>query len=246
MITDVAQAIINKFNSNASQVDTFTPVNIEVGDTWTLTVIDGGTSDFVAYTAADTSAITVCNALILAWNAEGGALFTGVTASGAGTGTVILTSEVAAEGFLVVQSSTNGGSSNTQQFQREGTVRAGGGVIRSVMTGGLWFTEADSKVAHPYGVFTWDGSDVDELAGDNRNAIETANVKVSLYSNEDDGCEQMFDMIQKWITLYDSAELTYPIGQYRHLQITRMSIINMGKVDNVWTMHLFYEVMYEH
>jgi hypothetical protein len=122
-----------------------------------------------------------------------------------------------------------------------------GDALRLVMTGGLWFTEAKDNVSFPYGVFTFDGSNVDEIAGPTRTGIETASVTVSLYSKNDDGGLQIFDIEEKWLDLFDSSVLTYPVGsKYSHVQITRMSTINRGKIDNVWTFALLYDVMYSY
>jgi hypothetical protein len=248
MITDVAQAIMNTFNSSAQQVDTFTPANVEIGDVFTLTTIAStglaNTSDSVIYTAVDTSATTVSGALITAWNLEAGVLFSSVTATG--TSTVILTADAVTDYFTVVASVVDISGNPKQTLAREGTTRAGGDIIRAVLTGGLFFTEAAKGVSFPYGVFTWDSSEVDQFAGDNRSAIEDAAITVSFYTKNDDGALSMFDIIQKWITLIDSAFLVYPPSQYTHLQITRNGIVSRGKIDNVWAYDLQYSVMYEH
>ena len=56
---------------------------------------------------------------------------------------------------------------------------------------------------------------------------------------------EIFDIIEKWMDLFDSSDLTYPGGsRYSHVQITRKSIVNRGKIDNVWTFNLIYDVMY--
>ncbi len=127
-----------------------------------------------------------------------------------------------------------------------------GDALRAAMAGGLWFTEADPKVSFPYGVFTWDGSNIDEQAGGSQTSqqqsrIETASITVSIFSKNDDGGTEIFDIISKFIALFDWATLTYPGGSsYTHLALTRNSITNRGKIDNVWTIDLQYDVMYEH
>ena len=121
-----------------------------------------------------------------------------------------------------------------------------GNALRAALTGGLWFTEAKKSVSFPYGVFTWDGSNIEEITGDRTNGIEIASVTVSLYSKNDDGGVEIFAIVQKFIDLYDWATLTYPAGQYTELAIQRTSIINRGKIDNVWTIDLSYNVWYQH
>jgi len=127
-----------------------------------------------------------------------------------------------------------------------------GDALRLVLSGGLWFTEAKDDVAFPYGVFTWDGSTIDEMAGSTQAArqqsrIETAQLTFSLYSKNDDGGLELFDIITKFIALFDWADLAYPAGStYTPISMERESIVNRGKIDNVWTFDLAYSVMYEH
>jgi hypothetical protein len=82
--------------------------------------------------------------------------------------------------------------------------------LRAAMTGGLWFTEAKDPVVFPYGVFTWNGSSINEQAGDRTSAIEIASITVSLFSKGDDGGVALFDIVQKFIEVYDWTTLTYP------------------------------------
>ncbi len=119
--------------------------------------------------------------------------------------------------------------------------------LRAAMTGGLYFMEAADDVSFPYGVFTFDGSNVEEIAGDRRSAIETASITVSMFDKNDDGGLRLFDIIQKWIMLFDWATLTYPDGsEYSHFAIQRNSLTNRGKIDNVWIIDLQYDVGYNH
>ena len=119
--------------------------------------------------------------------------------------------------------------------------------LRAVLTGGFHFTKAPDNVAFPYGVFTWDGSLIDEIAGDRTNGLETATITASIYHNEDDGGTVIFDIVEKFIAVFDWANLTYPGGSdYSHIKISRMSIANRGIVDKVWIIEIDYEVQYSH
>ena len=121
-----------------------------------------------------------------------------------------------------------------------------GDALRAVLTGGLWFTEAKDPVTFPYGVFTWNGSNIEEQAGTRENAYEIADITFSLYSKNDDGGLELFDIVEKFMVLYDWATLTYPDTDYKHLACERTSATNRGKIDNVWVIDLDYSIWYEH
>lgn len=121
-----------------------------------------------------------------------------------------------------------------------------GDALRAALTGGLWFSEAKDDVSFPYAVFTFNGSNIDEIAGNRTNGIEIVSVTVSIYSKNDDGGAEAFDIEQKFITLFDWSTLTYPVGEYDHLAIQRTSMTNQGKIDNIWTIDLDYDVWLEH
>lgn len=240
MIQNIARAIITRYNSSAQQVDTFTPSNIEIGNVFTLTVVGyDGSSDFIQYTAVDELASTVSGALITLWNNEVGSLFTSITASGSST--VILTADTAAKAFTVIQTATVGAS-----FTRSATTPTGGDTLRAALTGGLFFMHADDDTEAPYGIFKWDGSTLEELAGTRRNAIETASMTFRLFSDADDGELELFDIMEKFMEVFDWTELTYPPGIYSHLAMQRTSAVNRGKLDDFWEIELAYNVIFEH
>ena len=111
--------------TSVAQVDTFTPATVEINDIFTLTATGfDGTSDSISYTAVAATAADVAAALVIAWNAATGSLFTGITASG--TVTVILTSDTAGTAFKVASSTTDGGGAGTQTFARVATTANGG------------------------------------------------------------------------------------------------------------------------
>ncbi len=240
MIRNVTQAIRTRFNSSAQQVDTFTPSNIQIGDVFTLTVVDyDSNSDFITYTAIDQLATTVSGALISLWNAEAGSLFTPITATG--TDTVILTADAVTTAFTVIHNTPI-----DAQFTRAATVPTGGDTLRAALTGGLFFMEADDATVAPYGVFSWDGGNLEETAGTRRDAIETASMTFALFSDKDDGELELFDIVEKFMEVFDWCKLDYPAGIYTHLAMQRTSAINRGKLDNVWEIDLAYNVMFNH
>ena len=127
--------------------------------------------------------------------------------------------------------------------------------LRAVNTGGFWFMEASDLITakeNPYGVFTWDGSDVDEQAGGTqlskqRSRIETASMTFSFFSKNDDGGTEIFDIIEKAMELFDWANLVFPEGStLTPLILRRNSLVNRGKIDKIWTIDMNYDLMFEH
>ena len=123
---------------------------------------------------------------------------------------------------------------------------ASGARLRSLLSGGLWFSEAPASYVYPYAVYTWDGSSVDEICGDRFNRLETANITIEIYSDNNDGGVEVFDLSEKAMALFDWCTLTYPAGQYKHISFSRQSIVNRGKLDNVWMIEIEYEALYAH
>lgn len=122
----------------------------------------------------------------------------------------------------------------------------GSDALRLALPGGLWFTEAKDNVSYPYAVFTWESSVINELAGGRRQATEIASLTVSVFTKSDDGGVQIFDIIQKFITVFDWTELTFPAGEYTKLACERTSATNMGKIDNVWRIDIDYDIWFHH
>jgi YD repeat-containing protein len=93
-----------------SQVDTFTPSNVEVGDVFTLTAVsaDGETWASVSYTATAATGANVVSGLVAAWNASTDALHTPVTAASASGGSALtLTGDVANTAFVAFATAWN-------------------------------------------------------------------------------------------------------------------------------------------
>lgn len=120
-----------------------------------------------------------------------------------------------------------------------------GTALRAVLTGGLWFMEAKPSVSFPYGVFVWDGLEIEEICGGPKNRINAATLDVHLYSKNDDGGTEVFDLIDKFQAHFDAQILIFPDADYSHIQLLLKSIVNRGKLDNIWEMILTYEEMYE-
>lgn len=129
-------------------------------------------------------------------------------------------------------------------------VTPAGDTLRAALTGGLWFSQAKPDVSFPYAVFTWDGSNIDEICGGTTQStmqskrIEMASVSVSIFSKNDDGGAEVFGIADKFMTHFDWCTLS--ISGFSHLAFTRNSIVNHGKVDNIWEIEINYEAMYSH
>ena len=111
---------INKYLGTAtevSQVDTFTPVNVLVGNVFTLTAtgFDGSTLE-VSYTAAVATVADVTAGLETAWNLEAAdidSLAFEITAAD-GTTELTLTADVAGVAFKVLGTATGGTADITE------------------------------------------------------------------------------------------------------------------------------------
>ena len=106
-----------------AQVDTLTPTNVEIGDTFWVTL--GG--DSVSYTATVASAANVVTGLTAAINGNAN-MAAAVTASGVGT--LILTSDHAGATFTTTTSAVNGASgvTDTQALTVANTTIASGNI----------------------------------------------------------------------------------------------------------------------
>lgn len=95
----------NISNGEVTKVAHATPGTVNIGDTFRLTVaLDAGGTDYVEYTATNTSALTVSSNLTSLWNAEVGAEFARVTATYMGS-YVRLTADNPGEDFDITGSS---------------------------------------------------------------------------------------------------------------------------------------------
>ena len=112
--------------------------------------------------------------------------------------------------------------------------------LKEHLPGGLWFTLAKEDINRPYGVFTWDGSEIDEICGGREDRLETVRITVSLYAFGDDGGEQVFDAADAFMAAYDWATLVY--NGFQHIRCQRVATINQGLLDNIWQVDIEYEL----
>jgi len=95
-----------------AQVDTFTPTGVTAADVYTLTLTapDGSTISISETADGAPTAIEVADGLISTWNASTDARLAAITASGTGSGTVILTADKAGLAFSVAGSVAGSGT----------------------------------------------------------------------------------------------------------------------------------------
>ncbi|HEV8605302.1 MAG TPA: lamin tail domain-containing protein [Tepidisphaeraceae bacterium] len=104
---------------STAQVDIFTPINVEIGDVFTLTVTGKkGATASVSYTAQAATVADVTAGLVAAWNASTSPLIATVAAQSI-SGTVKLTGKLIGMPITVSSSSTNGGADGAQALQRQ-------------------------------------------------------------------------------------------------------------------------------
>src|SRR6185436_10404547 len=97
----------------------FTPVNVEVGDIFTLNVTGrSGATASVSYTAQVATAADVTSGLLAAWNASTNPLIASITAANIG-GTIKLTGKQVGMPFTAGASASNGGADDTQALRRQ-------------------------------------------------------------------------------------------------------------------------------
>ena len=121
-----------------------------------------------------------------------------------------------------------------------------GDALRVLCTGGLWFSQAPDVTVKPYAVFQWQGSSTEEQMGGQSNRIESAQCSVMVFSDADDGGLEVFAIADAFMTLFDWCTLSYAGSSYSHLACKRLSVVNLGKRDNIWSVNLNYEIMYSH
>ena len=121
-----------------------------------------------------------------------------------------------------------------------------GNALRALCTGGLWFSEAPQDTTKPYAVFTWGGSNIDDQMGGQSNRYEVAQLSVMVFSDADDGGEEVFAITDAFMTLFDWCTLDYTGSSYTHMACKRLSVVNLGKHDSIWTVNINYEIMYSH
>src|SRR5439155_20343358 len=106
---------------STAQVDIFTPVNVEVGDIFTLKVTGrSGATASVSYTAQAATTDNVIAGLLAAWNGSTNPLVSSITASSpASSGIIKLTAKALGIPFTVSSSASNGGVDDTQALRRQ-------------------------------------------------------------------------------------------------------------------------------
>lgn len=109
-----------------AQVDHYTPANVGIGDTFTLTATgENGDIKAVSFTATAATVQNVVEGLMVAWNAETHYLCATVTATEDDT-KVILTADTAGRPFYVDPSETDGDGLNNQTFTKLASVASMG------------------------------------------------------------------------------------------------------------------------
>lgn len=126
------------FEGNAlavAQVDTFTPANVEIGDTFTITLTDDENNSyeisFVAAAATTANAVTGLYDAAVAAKAEGRAPWTEVAATD-DTTTLTVTADTAGVPFGQSTTAVNGGANDTQTLTRAASTACSGPYIYDI------------------------------------------------------------------------------------------------------------------
>lgn len=132
-----------------AQIDTLTPANVVIGDTFTATI--NGKS--ITVTAAAANVANVTGLLTAAWNASTVAEFAEITAVDS-TSAMTLTADTAGKPFTVTATETNGGGSDTQTHTQATTTTNAGPNVWGTVTN--W--EGDVKPVSTDTVYIADGA----------------------------------------------------------------------------------------
>ena len=111
-------------------------------------------------------------------------------------------------------------------------------LLKDVLTGGLYYRQAPQDASSPYGVFFIVGVDFEETAGDADNGIIESEIQFNLFSETDDGGDELAMISEK---LHDSfAWEKLAINGYEFLMMRRDTIADIGYVDEIWQMTAIY------
>jgi hypothetical protein len=112
--------------TTVAEVYTATPATVQIGDVFTLTIVDEyGRAGSVSFTAAAATVANVTAGLTAAWNASTNAAVATVTAAD-DTTHVTLTGDVTGFEFTLTGSTTDGGGANTQTLILVNTIQGSG------------------------------------------------------------------------------------------------------------------------
>jgi hypothetical protein len=115
--------------------------------------------------------------------------------------------------------------------------------LRNALTGGLYFQQAPQTTSSPYGVFRFNGTTTEDFLGATRTKqIQMAEVEFGLYTDADDGGQELAKLIDLITLAFDFTELS--MSGYYNVSMKRDSIEAIDFVDEIWQVIINYEVWY--
>jgi len=112
--------------------------------------------------------------------------------------------------------------------------------FRSLLTGGMWNTEAEQGTAFPYGTFEVITDTPDHFASGN-NYIENVLLQFNLFSNDKSQVE-VLNLLGALIDCFDFKII--PVAEYTVKSCVRENVIPL-RIDNVWQMNIRYRILLE-
>jgi hypothetical protein len=119
-----------------------------------------------------------------------------------------------------------------------------GSALSVLNTGGLFFQDAPQDVTEPYTVFSYAGSDIDEMMGGKLDKIERANFVFNTFSAANDGGIEALDISEQLQLAYDEADLTIP-DDYTNIRFQRTGTSSIFYIDDVWQITNLYTLWLE-
>ena len=106
--------------------------------------------------------------------------------------------------------------------------------------GGLYFQQAPPNATSPYAVFYIMGITHDEIMGGADDNISEVEIQFNIFSEEDDGGENIAELSDQLMDVFDWKELT--IKGYDYIKMQRQSVLNLGYADGYWQTTIIYNL----
>ncbi len=112
--------------------------------------------------------------------------------------------------------------------------------LKSVLTGGLWFTKAAQENPMPYAVFHIIGSTPLEIMGGKNDILHTVDLQISFFTDDDNGSFKIASMASRFDEAFNWEMLD--IVDYTCVKAANVGTQPVLFIDEVWQTVLLYEL----